>query len=266
MRNRKFFQLQGGDVAAMVPVDVTTGQPLEGKDFHETVKIIGRCSDVDNVLRDTWDGPTALYVFPTAPMQMQIVSTAAADNSTGTGIQSVHLYYLDTDYVEREEQITLNGVTPVLTTATNIRRVNKLHAKTVGSSEVSAGTISLTAVGGGTTYSLIPAGRTFARQAIYTVPAGKFMRIEQWQVSSGSTGAHFCQHTLVATSDEGVYNPGGFLPKDEHGTQNGGDVFNYSFNIEDIPARSDVKVGVISDNAAANVIALTTIFGRLFSV
>ena len=80
---------------------------------------------------------------------------------------------------------------------------------------------------------------------------------------SGSTGAHFCQHTLVATCDETEVHAGVFLPKDEQGTQNNGTVINYPFAFESFPARTDIKVGILSDGASANVVALTAFFGRL---
>lgn len=196
--NNQFPQLPGGvNALAVVPVDVGTGLPLAPFDPSRIVKILGRCSDVDNVLRDAWDGPTPVYVFPTVAQQMQIVSTNANDTVAGTGLRRVRVYYLDTNYVEREEFINLNGTTPVLTVATNILRVNKVHAVAVGSNGLAVGTVSLQAVGGAVTYSAIPAGRNFARQAIYTVPAGKKLQILQWQTSSGSTGEHFCQHTLL---------------------------------------------------------------------
>lgn len=56
---------------------------------------------------------------------------------------------------------------------------------------------------------------------------------------------------------------GVFLPKDDHGTQNGGEVINYPFVSEYYPARSDLRIYNISDNAAANVAVLTAIFGQL---
>lgn len=263
MSNSKSFPLPSGDVAVgIVPIDPATGYPLYSRLLRQ-VRVLGKCSDLDNALRDTWDGPTPLYVFPTAPMQMQIASTSVDDAAAGTGLRTVEIYYLDADYAEHVETITLNGTTPVLTVATNILRVNQMHAATVGSGTIAAGTVSLTAVGGAVTYSTIPVGRNYSRQAIYTVPAGYMFDLEQWQVSSGSTGAHFCQHTLVATCDEADVHAGVFLPKDEQGTQNGGMVVNYPFAFESFPARTDIKVAIISDGASANVVALTAFFGRL---
>lgn len=262
--NSKFFQLPDGTVAvSIVPVDPQTGAPLASTDPAACVHVLGRTSSLDNVLRDTWDGPTDRYVFPASPIRMQVTG-GAQDTANGTGIRIMEIDYLDANYVQQIESITLNGATPVLTTATDILRVNKLHAHSVGSGGGASATINLTSVGGGVTYSQIPAGLNVSRQAIYTVPEGYFLRIEQWQVSSGSSGAHFCIHTLVASSDMGVLHPGIFLAKDEQGTQDGGEVINYPFAFEDLPPRCDIRVTAISDNPNANVIALTGVFGRLY--
>ena len=264
MANNRVFRLPGGDTAfGVVRIDPVTGLPLPNADSASFVKIMGRCSNLANVLREVWDGPTDRYGPPAAPQQMRIVSSSANDASAGTGVRIVRLYYLDANYVAREEYITLNGTTPVLTVATNILRVNKMHASGVGSLGVASGNISLTSTDGVTTYSYLTAGRNFARQAVYTVPEGYKLRIEQWQVSSGSTGNHFCQHTLLATSDDGIASPV-LLPKDEQGSQNGGMVMEYDFVIEDLPSRADVRVTAIADQSNAGVIALTTLFGRLY--
>lgn len=247
---------------ATVRVDPKTGLPLPNADVNSFVKILGRCSALQNVLREVWDGPTDRYEPPASPIQMQVVSSSASDAAAGTGARSVRIYYLDTDYTAHDEIVVLNGVTPVLTAATNILRVNKMHTYTIGSGGVSAGDISLQAVGGAVTYSYMTAGRNLARQAVYTVPDGYRLRIEQWQLSSGSTGSHFCQHALAATSDDGRLSTV-LLPKDEQGSQNGGLMVNYEFTIEDLPPRADVRVAAIADQANANVVALTAIFGRL---
>jgi hypothetical protein len=265
MANTEFFHLPGGAVAgAGVIVDPETGFPRGGGGSNPRVTIIGRCADVDDALRDTWSGPTPLYVFPAAPIRMQIVSADAGDTAAGAGVRTVMLHYLDANYIEREELLTLNGVTPVLTVATNILRVNNLRAVSIGANGVSSGAISLTSVGGGITYSNIPISRNCARQAIYTVPAGKKLIVDQWKISSGSLGENFCRHTLVASSYEGEYVPAIFLPKDEQGTQNNGAVIDYPFTLEQFPARTDVKVAAQANSSTANVFVMTAIFGTLY--
>lgn len=266
MSNSKCFPLPDGTVAfASVTVDALTGLPLPNADIASFVKIVGRCSALQNVLREVWDGPTDRYVPPAAPIQMQVVSTSAADTAAGTGARSVRIYYLDTNYVAHDEVVVMNGTAPVLTAATNILRVNKMHVYTIGSGGVTAGNISLQAIGGAVTYSYMTVGRNLARQAVYTVPEGYKLRIEQWQLSSGSTGNHFCQHTLAATSDDGLLSTV-LLPKDEQGSQNGGLVIDYDFVIEDLPPRADLRVVAVADQPNSNVIALTAIFGRLYPV
>lgn len=220
--------------------------------------VFGRAPDVDNVRVDLWEGPTTTYVFPTSAVQMAVVSSSANDAAAGTGMRQVMIHYLDNAYAVQTETVTLNGTTPVNTVATNILRINGIHAVAVGAGGTSAGNISIT--NGGVTYGYISAGSNTARQAVYTVPAGKTGYISHWQASSGSTGAHFCQIILQATTHDGVLWPGVFLLQDEQGTQNGGISVTFPTPIP-IPAQTDVKISAISDGGTANVIALGAIMG-----
>ena len=220
----------------------------------------GKCSAVQNVLRDTWDGPTDIYVFPTVGQQMQVVSTNANDTALGANIQQVYLRYLDSNYLEKSEVITLNGLTPVLTVATDIIRVNRLRAERIGSVGYSAGAISLTNIGATVTYAILPATANVSRQLLYTIPGDKVGYLNHWQASSGSTGSHFTQMSLLATCHDGVAVPGVFLLQDEQGSQNNGQVANFHIPIR-LPPRTDIKVGVRSDASNANVTALTGIMG-----
>lgn len=222
--------------------------------------VFGRAPAVQNARVDLWEGPTTTYVFPVAPIQMAVVSTSASDTLAGVGLQKVLIHYLDTNYAPQVETVSLNGVTPVNTVATNILRVNAMHAAQVGTTGNAVGAISLTSVGGATTYGYISAGMNTGRQAIYTVPAGVNGYITHWQASSGSSGNHFCQMSLRATTHDGILYPGIFLVQDEQGSQNGGDHFTLPIPIL-IPAKTDVKISAISDNVAANVIALGSIMG-----
>lgn len=225
--------------------------------------ILGRCGDVDNTLRDLWACPTEIYVFPTSGQQMRLVSTSTNDTSNGSNVRTVVIDYLDSNYAQKQETVTLSGITPVLTVATNILRINGMYSGTIGTPGVgAAGAISLTNTDGTVTYGLISIGLNLARQAIYTVPAGYYAYINHFQVSSGSTGSHFCQTILEATAKNGIIRPGIMIPQDEQGTQNSGAVISYPTPIR-LPEKTDIKLTAISDNSAANVIALGAVFGWL---
>jgi hypothetical protein len=222
----------------------------------------GRRINVNNVRTDIWGGPTDTYVFPAAGgIQMSVVSSSANDTLAGTGAQKVHIHYLDASYVKHEEVISTNGTTPVNTVATNILRINGLHVVQAGTGGTSAGNISLTSVGGATTYGYIEAGYNTARQAIYTIPAGKTGYIKHWQASSGTaSGAHFTEFSLRTTSHYGVLWNGVFIASDSVGTLNNNAVMTFPIPIE-VPATADVKVTAISDSGAANAICNCVIMG-----
>lgn len=220
--------------------------------------VFGRAPNVDNVRVDMWEGPTATYVFPASAVQMAVASSSVNDAAAGTGMQQLMIHYLDADYVARTEVVVLNGVTPVNTVATNILRINGVHATAVGAVGAADGNISIT--NGGVTYAYISAGNNTTRQAVYTVPTSVTGYISHWQASSGSAGAHFCQIILNATTHDNVLYNGVFLVQDEVGTQNSSECITFSTPIP-IPARTDVKLSCISDSVSANVIALGAIMG-----
>lgn len=235
--------------------NVLNGYPSRVRGF-----VFGRAPVVNNTRVDLWEGPTPSYVFPTVAQQMAVVSSSASDTLAGTGIQKLMIHYLDANYVTQTETVSLNGLTPAPTVATNILRINGIHAAQVGTGIGAAGNISVTNIGGTVTYGWISAGMNTGRQAIYTVPAGVTGYISHWQASSGSTGSHFCQISLRATTHDGILYPNVFLVQDEQGSQNGGDHFTLPIPIP-IPARSDVKISAVSDSANAGVIALGSIMG-----
>jgi hypothetical protein len=223
--------------------------------------VFGRNPAVQNVRCDLWSGPTCKYVFPTIAMQMAVVSSSVNDSAAGTGCRTVYVHYLDDAYAVQTIIVTLNGTTPVNTLPVNILRINAFHCGSNGSTGAAAGNISITSVGGATTYGYIVSGENTARQAIYTVPAGVSGYISHWQASSGSaSGTHFTQIAIKATSHEGVLLPGVFLLVDEIGTLNGEGNINLPIPIR-IPGMADVKMDAISDAANANAIANGAIMG-----
>lgn len=221
--------------------------------------VFGRNTNVDNAVVDLWEGPTGTYVFPTVGQQMKFVSSSANDTLAGSGVQKIHIHYLNSNHIPLTETVNMNGTTPVSTVSTDIYRINSMHAVQVGSGEVAAGNISLTNTAGSVTYAYLTSGFNVARQAIYTTPAGYTGYISHWQASSGSTGNHFCQITLRAKAHMGIALPA-FLIVDEIGSQNGGAIVDFPIPIR-IPEKTDVKISAISDAANANVTALGAIMG-----
>lgn len=224
--------------------------------------VFGKNTNVNNTYADLWQGPTARYVFPLAPQQMQIVSSSANDTAAGTGVQSVMIYYLDGNYNEQTEIVATNGLTPVLTVATDILRINGMHATKVGTVGGAAiGNISLTNTAGTITYGYITATNNSSRSGIYTVPNGYTGYISHWQLSSGTgSGSHFCQISMQATCLNGELFPGVFLTQDEQGSLNNGNAVTLPIPIP-VPATADVRLSAISDTGSASATVMGAIMG-----
>ncbi|MCK5612904.1 hypothetical protein KAR91_64115, partial [Candidatus Pacearchaeota archaeon] len=88
------------------------------------------------------DGPE-LNVPDVAGVQMTFVSDNAADDKdAGAGAQSIEIHYLDGNLDQQTEQVFLEGLTPVLTIATDIRFINEMHIQTFGATQQTAGIIT----------------------------------------------------------------------------------------------------------------------------
>lgn len=112
-----------------------------------------------------------LYTFPTVAAQLSVVSTDANDADGDTGARVVCIQGLDENYKEITEEITLNGLTPVNSTATNWFRVYRAWVSEAGSSEGNEGSIVVNV--GVVLSAVILPGDGQTQMAIYTVPAGK---------------------------------------------------------------------------------------------
>lgn len=133
--------------------------------------------------------PGAAYAFPASSgVQMSIVSASANDTAAGTGIRTLRLVYLDASLAEQTETITMNGTTPVLTVATNIRFIQCVHTVTVGSGSSAAGNITIS--NGGTSYAIVSTGENRCSSSVRMVPAGKRLIVtSMYGGSSSGAGA-----------------------------------------------------------------------------
>jgi hypothetical protein len=125
---------------------------------HSEITRFGRNDDIDTatVPQDLWNGPTNLYVVPTAARIHAVVSTSTDDADAGTGAHSVRIFGLDS-IDEITEDVTLDGTTPVNTTQSFIR-VNRMRCLAAGSGGTNAGNITATAVTDSTVSAYIAAG------------------------------------------------------------------------------------------------------------
>ena len=94
-------------------------------------------------------------------IQLTLVSTSASD------IGNIVIRYLDGDLIDRYETVTLNGTTPVTTSATDIRAINNAYS-TFGPV---VGTVTFTS--GGVTYGRMTTGDIQFHTSMIRVPANK---------------------------------------------------------------------------------------------
>lgn len=139
-----------------------------------------------------------------AGVQMSVVSTSANDTAAGTGIRTVDIHYLDANLAEQMETVTMNGTTPVLTVATNIRFIQCMHMVTYGTGKSAAGTI--TASNGGQSYSEIAAGKVRCSSSVRMVPAGKRLLVDVVYGGSVSVTADASVIMEIVTSNFGGHD------------------------------------------------------------
>lgn len=114
----------------------------------------------------------AYNIPPDIGVQLSIVSTSANDtNTAGTGARTIDIHYLDSNLIPQVETVVLNGLTLVLTVATNIRFIQCVHIVTAGTLAATAGIVTLS--NSGITYAQIEAGGRRCASSARMIPAGK---------------------------------------------------------------------------------------------
>jgi len=204
--------------------------------------------------------------IPAAAAKVEVVSTDNTnDKAAGTGARTVTLIYLDANYVEKTETLTMNGTSAVETTAADIIRINGIRVTTAGSTGAATGTISVRHLTDTPIYTQIAIGETRARNLLYTVPAGKTLYIDQMLVSSGNTTldkghltfrlkAKYCDITK-AVSTVWITWAEGYAAA--------------SSSVQDFcvplcfPEKTDIKVTAVGASSTANAIAVCSLRGYL---
>jgi len=197
---------------------------------------------------DIWQGAATTQPVPnqTTGEQMVIVSSAAADSSAGANVRKIHIHYLDSGGNEQKEIVTMNGVTPVNTAATNIRFVQHIHTYENGTfGAAAAGNISVYKVGdAATVYAYIKAGENKSLDSSRMVPNGKTFYLSYISVS-GASGKPLSIRLRATSEENGTLFPGIFL-------------FNELFSVQD-------SIGTIMFDIPRKFPSLAIVKGTVFS-
>ncbi len=147
---------------------------------------VGFRADIDAIESDIWPatqvGSEILQTLSSAET-IEVSSLSALDTSAGTGAQTLLMDGLDDNFLEIEETITMNGVTPVNSVNQYIRVLN-CRVTAAGSTGANQGDINLEAATANTTQCFIPATLNNDQNIQYTVPANKFAIFTQFQMET----------------------------------------------------------------------------------
>jgi len=156
---------------------------------QETLYKFGFNNDVNGVEEAVWMAG-GLYNFPSDAAILIAFSDNTEDDDGRTGATVITIEGLDANYDEVSVDVTMDGTRGVPTTQT-FTRVNRAFVKTVGSLGYNAGLITIQHQGTGRyTVASIAEEMAQTQQAIYTVPSGKTLYIDDISFTSAMSLAN----------------------------------------------------------------------------
>jgi len=214
---------------------------------------------------DIWGGGGAYIFYPTAGVLIDIVSTADSDNgATATGALTVVVQGLDENWDWVEEEVTMDGTTPVTSMTTTFIRLFRAFVRIAGSSVTNDGDITAyaRANGDGLTAGdvgiFIEAGGGQTQQCIYTVPRNKAAYFIKGYVGL-STGEKFQEDgTFRWLLRVNAFGPGGaWLVQGEAGlTSLGTNYWIYEYGVPAGPIfeKTDIRIELTAASVAFDTV------------
>lgn len=133
------------------------------------------------------DTSQALMNTPTSGQTLYLVSTSGNDTAAGTGARTVRTVYLDANGLQQVRTDTLNG-TGAVSIGSGYTFIQWMEVASVGSSEVSAGNITISSINGvatvATTFDRITAGGNRSLSGRYMIPSDCQGHLVHWDVSA----------------------------------------------------------------------------------
>ena len=175
------------------------------------------------------------------------------DVSVAKGAMAVKIDYLTSAYAQKTELVALNTTTAVPLTNNDVWRVQSFRVIAVGTKAT-----ALNAPGGnltlrknaGNTFSYILAGKTRARNNVYTVPSGKTLYVTEWNIawafSSATKNEYVRMYTRANIEPATGFNTGLlFYPYTETILGGGAESINFPVPTK-LPQKTDIRVCAIA--------------------
>lgn len=146
----------------------------------------GRIVDVDATISpaDVWAGGGLYTGFLDAADDLEVFSDSVEDNPAGIGMGSFRTFGLDAEYAGLNEDVILDGTTPVPLTQPYLR-LHQLTGKTAGTASNNTGTITVRSIATPTNVlAVIAPGVGSTEQATWTVPAARYAVVQARTVSA----------------------------------------------------------------------------------
>jgi len=199
---------------------------------------------------DVWGGGGTYPFFPTAAVNVDIVSTDADDTSGDTGAIQVSVEGLDANWDKQTETVTLNGTTPVQLTNTFVRMF-RAYVLESGASNENEGNITVYArstgsgVPSGDVGIYIGATQGQTQQTIFTIPAGHTAMFIKGYVgiADDDKNGEVALFRWKARANNGLN--GAWLTKGEIGCNSAGSghwQYEYGAPAGMLPAKTDIRI------------------------
>ena len=122
---------------------------------------------------ETISNTDADQVFPViAGADIDVVSDDAADDDGSTGATAVRVTYLDEEFNQYTEDVTMDGTSEVEMTEQTISFIQKAEVISSGTGLKAAGTITVADVTGGGVHAIIITGQKESGNCTWKIPAG----------------------------------------------------------------------------------------------
>ena len=103
---------------------------------------------------------------------IDVVSGSAADDDGSTGATAIRVTYLDEEFNQYTEDVTMNGTSEVEMTEQTISFIQKAEVISSGTGLAAAGAITIADVTGGGVHAVIDAGSKESGNCTWKIPAG----------------------------------------------------------------------------------------------